>query len=95
MVVYPIVAVGLLIVFGLPRLTTAVPAPLVAIVLITLVTALGNIDVPTVSDKGELPDSLPGFFLPNVPLTMETFQIIAPFSLSMALVGLLVSLMTA
>lgn len=93
--VYPIVAVGLLIVFGLPRLTTAVPAPLVAIVLITLVTALGHIDVPTVSDKGELPDSLPGFFLPNVPLTMETFQIIAPFSLSMALVGLLESLMTA
>ncbi|UVJ39674.1 SulP family inorganic anion transporter [Arthrobacter sp. CJ23] len=93
--VYPIVAVGLLIVFGLPRLTTAVPAPLVAIVAITLVTALGHIDVPTVSDKGELPDSLPGFFLPQVPLTLETFQIIAPFALSMAMVGLLESLMTA
>lgn len=93
--VYPIVIVGLVIVFGLPRLTTAIPAPLVAIVAITLVTALGNIDVPTVSDKGELPDSLPGFFLPNVPLNLETFRIIAPFALSMALVGLLESLMTA
>lgn len=86
-----------MIVFGLPpRITTAIPAPLVAIVAITLVTVLGNIDVPTVSDKGELPDSLPGFFLPNVPpLNLETFQIIAPFALSMALVGLLESLMTA
>lgn len=93
--VYPIVVVGLVIVLGLPRVTTAIPAPLVAIVLITVVTVIGGIDVPTVSDKGELPDSLPGFFLPNVPLTLETFQIIAPFALSMALVGLLESLMTA
>ncbi|MFK4297006.1 SulP family sulfate permease [Arthrobacter sp. GAS37] len=93
--VYPIVAVGLLIVFGLPRITTAVPAPLVAVVALTLVTALSGIRVPTVHDKGELPNSLPGFFLPNVPLTWETFQTIAPFALSMALVGLLESLMTA
>ena len=93
--VYPIVAVGLLIVFGLPRITAAVPAPLVAVVVLTVVTALAGIRVPTVHDKGELPNSLPGFFLPNVPLTWETFQTIAPFALSMALVGLLESLMTA
>lgn len=93
--VYPIVAVGLLIVFALPRITTAVPAPLVAVVSLTIVTALAGIRVPTVHDKGELPNSLPGFFLPNVPLTWETFQAIAPFALSMALVGLLESLMTA
>ena len=93
--VYPIVAVGLLIVFGLPRITTAVPAPLVAVVALTIVTALAGIRVPTVQDKGELPNSLPGFFLPNVPLTWETFQTIAPFALSMALVGLLESLLTA
>ncbi|MHC6223043.1 SulP family inorganic anion transporter [Arthrobacter sp. MMS24-S77] len=93
--VYPIVAVGLLIVFGLPRITTAVPAPLVAVVALTIVTALAGINVPTVHDKGELPNSLPGFFVPNVPLTWETFQTIAPFALSMALVGLLESLMTA
>ena len=93
--VYPIVGVGLLIVFGLPRITTAVPAPLVAVVALTIVTALAGLRVPTVHDKGELPNSLPGFFLPNVPLTWETFQTIAPFALSMALVGLLESLLTA
>ena len=93
--VYPIVAVGLLIVFALPKITTAVPAPLVAIVLLTLATVLAGIKVPTVSSKGGLPDSLPGFFLPQVPLNWETFSIIAPYALSMALVGLLESLMTA
>jgi sulfate permease, SulP family len=93
--VYPIVAIGLLIVFVLPRITAAVPAPLVAVVVLTIVTALAGLRVPTVHDKGELPNSLPGFFLPNVPLAWETFQTIAPFALSMALVGLLESLMTA
>lgn len=93
--VYPLVAVGLVIVVALPRLTSAVPSPLVAIVVLTLFAALANVDVPAVRDKGQLPESLPTFFLPNVPLTLETFQILAPFALSMALVGLLESLMTA
>lgn len=93
--VYPIVAVGLLIVFALPKFTTAVPAPLVAIVLLTLATVLAGIDVPTVSDEGELPRSLPGFFFPQVPLNWDTLRIIAPYALSMALVGLLESLLTA
>jgi SulP family sulfate permease len=94
-VVYPLVVVGLAIIFGLPRLTTAVPAPLVAIVLLTLVTVLASITVPTVGDEGELPDSLPALLLPDVPLTFETLRIIAPFAVTMALVGLLESLMTA
>ena len=93
--VYPLVAVGLVIVVGLPRLTSAVPSPLVAIVALTLFAVLANIDVPAVQDKGELPESLPTLFIPNVPLTLETLQTIAPFALSMALVGLLESLMTA
>ena len=93
--VYPLTAAALLIVFGLPRLTSAVPAPLVAIVVLTLVTVLGAVDVPTVGDKGALPDSLPFLFLPNVPVSLETLQIIFPFSLAMAFVGLLESLMTA
>jgi SulP family sulfate permease len=93
--VYPLVAAGLLIVVALPRLTTAVPSPLVAIVALTLFAVLAGIDVPAVQDKGRLPESLPTLFVPNVPLTLETFQIIAPFALSMALVGLLESLMTA
>lgn len=93
--VYPMVAVGLLIIFGLPRLTRAVPAPLVAIVVLTVYAVLANVLVPTVGDKGELPESLPSLFFPNVPLTLETLQIIAPFALALAAVGLLESLMTA
>ncbi|MFE5837048.1 SulP family inorganic anion transporter [Arthrobacter sp. NPDC056493] len=93
--VYPLVAAGLLIVVGFRRITTAVPSPLVAIVLLTVLTVVAGIDVPAVQDKGQLPESLPTLFIPQVPLTWETFQTIAPFSLSMALVGLLESLMTA
>ncbi|MBO1750515.1 SulP family inorganic anion transporter [Actinotalea sp. BY-33] len=93
--VYPLVAVGLIIVFGLPYLTKAVPAPLVAIVVLTGVTVLMAIAVPTVGDEGELPRSLPSLVVPDVPFTLETFQIIAPYALTMALVGLLESLMTA
>ncbi|WP_462418284.1 SulP family inorganic anion transporter [Kytococcus sp. Marseille-QA3725] len=93
--VYPLVAVGLAIILLLPRLTTAVPAPLVAIVLITAAAMAFGWTVPTVGDMGELPDSLPSLFLPDVPLTLETLRIIGPFALTMALVGLLESLMTA
>lgn len=93
--VYPLLALALLIVFGLPRLTSAVPAPLVAIVVLTLITVLASIAVPTVGDKGALPDSLPSLFIPDVPFTLETLQVIFPFALAMAFVGLLESLMTA
>ena len=93
--VYPLVILGLVIVFGLPKLTKAVPAPLVAIVVLTLITVFAAVAVPTVGDKGELPDSLPTLFIPNVPFSLETLQIIFPFALAMAFVGLLESLMTA
>ncbi|MHC5558584.1 SulP family inorganic anion transporter [Kocuria sp. U4B] len=94
-VVYPLTAVGLLIVFVFPKLTTVVPAPLVAIVVITAIVVPLGLEVPTVGDKGELPDSLPSLVLPDVPFTLETLRIIAPYALTMALVGLLESLMTA
>jgi len=93
--VYPLVAIGLVILVFLPRLTKVVPAPLVAIVLLTVATVVTALNVPTVGDQGELPRSLPSLFIPNVPLTGETFAIIAPYALAMALVGLLESLMTA
>ncbi|HEX7201503.1 MAG TPA: SulP family inorganic anion transporter, partial [Arthrobacter sp.] len=93
--VYPLAALALVIVFGLPKLTNAVPAPLVAIVVLTLITVLASIAVPTVGDKGELPESLPSLFIPNVPFTLETLQVIFPFALAVAFVGLLESLMTA
>ena len=93
--VYPMVALGLVIMMVLPRLTTMVPAPLVAIVVITTLVVGAGWDLPSVSDQGELPSSLPALLLPQVPLTLETLQIIAPYALAMALVGILESLMTA
>jgi len=94
-VVYPLIAVGIAVMVGLPRVSQAVPAPLVAIVALTLFTVLVAVTVPTVGDEGELPESLPSLFFPNVPLTVETLQIIAPYAIAMALVGLLESLLTA
>lgn len=93
--VYPLVVVGVLVIYLFPKLTKAVPAPLVAIVLLTAVTVYAGLNVPTVGDQGELPDSLPFFALPNVPLNLETLKIIAPYALAVAFVGLLESLLTA
>ncbi|MFG6475528.1 SulP family inorganic anion transporter [Microbacterium sp. P06] len=93
--VYPLVVVGLLIMFLLPRLTRVVPAPLVAILLLTGAVVVFSISVPTVGDQGQLPQSLPELFFPQVPLTLDTLRIIAPYALAMAVVGLLESLMTA
>ncbi|WP_087486113.1 SulP family inorganic anion transporter [Brachybacterium massiliense] len=93
--VVPLVAAGLLIIIGFPRLTRAVPAPLIAIVVLTVVVLVAGWRVPNVSDQGELPQSLPSLLLPDVPFTLETLQIIAPFAMAMALVGLMESLMTA
>ncbi len=93
--VYVMVALGIAVMVLLPRVTLVVPAPLVAIVLLTAFTVVAAITVPSVGDEGELPDSLPSLFVPDVPLNLETLQIIAPYALGMALVGLLESLMTA
>ena len=93
--VYPLVVVGLVILVAWPRFTTVVPAPLVAIVLLTVVVVAVGWDVPNVRGEGELPDSLPTLGLPDVPWTLETLRIIAPYALAMALVGLMESLMTA
>jgi sulfate permease, SulP family len=93
--VYGLVALGLIILIFMPRITRVIPAPLIAIVVVSLVVVFTAITVPTVGDEGELPQSLPELLTPNVPLTPETFNIIAPYALAMALVGLLESLMTA
>ncbi len=93
--VYPMVAIGIGIMVFLPKLSTVVPAPLVAIVLLTAATALFSLNVPNVGDEGELPSSLPSLLLPDVPFTFDTLKIIAPYALAVALVGLLESLMTA
>lgn len=78
-----------------PRLTRAVPSPLVAIVLLTVVAFYAGFDVRTVGDMGELPTAFPSFWPPDVPFTLETLKIIFPYSLTMAAVGLLESMMTA
>ena len=93
--VYPLTAAGLAIIYLLPRITTVVPAPLISIIVVTALALVFALNVPTVGDKGQLPDALPTLFLPDVPFTLETFQIVAPYALGMALVGLLESLMTA
>ncbi|TFY96246.1 SulP family inorganic anion transporter [Ramlibacter rhizophilus] len=93
--VYAVTAAGLAIIYGLPRITRAVPSPLVAIVVLTGVALALDLDIRTVGDMGALPDSLPVFLLPDVPLTWQTLQIILPYSLTLTVVGLLESLMTA
>jgi sulfate permease, SulP family len=94
-IVYPLVAVGVAMLVFLPRFVRVVPAPLVVIVLLTVVAVAMGLEVPTVGDKGELPDSLPSWFIPDVPFNLDTLRIIAPYAFAMAIVGLLESLMTA
>ncbi|BBZ62476.1 SulP family inorganic anion transporter [Mycolicibacterium monacense] len=93
--VYPLVAVGIAMIVLLPKVTTAIPAPLVAIVLLTGACLTFGWSVPTVGDEGELPNTLPSFLLPDVPYTLDTLGVIAPYALTMAIVGLMESLMTA
>ncbi|MGW8989682.1 SulP family inorganic anion transporter [Streptomyces zhihengii] len=93
--VYPLIAAGLALMVFFPKVTTVVPAPLVSIVVLTVITIGAAIAVPTVGDKGELPSALPLPGLPDVPFTLETLTTIAPYAFAMALVGLMESLMTA
>lgn len=92
---YAMVAGGLAIIYLFPRLTTAVPSPLVAILVLSATSIGLGLPVHTVGDMGKLPEGLPTFGLPQVPLTLETLRIILPYSLTMAAVGLLESLLTA
>ncbi|BBC68197.1 sodium-independent anion transporter [Mycobacterium marinum] len=94
-VVYPFVIVGLLLMVFLPKLTTVVPAPLVAIVVLTAAAVAFSVEIPNVGDEGQLPSSLPTLLVPHVPFALETLSIIGPYALAMALVGLLESLLTA
>ncbi|MCG2633403.1 MAG: SulP family inorganic anion transporter [Gammaproteobacteria bacterium] len=94
-VVYAMVAGGLGIIYLFPYITRSVPSPLVAIGVLTAA-ALGlNLDIRTVGDMGQLPDSLPIFLLPDIPLNLETLWIILPVAATLAAVGLLESMMTA
>ncbi|MEZ5800938.1 MAG: SulP family inorganic anion transporter [Nitratireductor sp.] len=91
---YALVAAGLAIIYLFPNLTKAIPSPLVTIIVLTILTVWFGWDVRTVGDLGELPDTLPVFLIPDIPFTLETLTIIAPYSFAVAVVGLLESLMT-
>ncbi|AOD16121.1 SulP family inorganic anion transporter [Xanthomonas fragariae] len=93
--VYAVCVAALAIIYLLPRFTTVIPSPLVAIVVLTAVCVYWRIDIRTVGDMGHLPDSLPTFLLPNVPMRWDTLRILLPVSTTLAVVGLLESLMTA
>lgn len=92
---YAMVAGALAIIYLFPRFTKAVPSPLVAIIVITVISVMTGSDVRTVGDMGELTSKLPVFLLPDIPLNFETLQIIFPYSLSIAVVGLVETLLTA
>ncbi|MUV37970.1 putative sulfate transporter YbaR [Lentibacillus sp. JNUCC-1] len=92
---YAMVAGALAIIYILPRITKAVPSPLVAIIVITVIAITTGSGVRTVGNMGELTQALPIFMIPDIPLTFETLQIIFPYSLSIAIVGLVESLLTA
>ena len=92
---YAVLAAGLAIIYIVPRVTTAVPSPLVCILVLTIACTAFNLPVETVADLGRLPDSLPFFSWPSVPLTLETLMIIGGPAIAIAMVGLLESMMTA
>lgn len=96
--VYALVGLGLAVIYlfpYVPYVGRSLPAPLVCILLVTLLVALFGWEVKSVGDMGELPDTLPVFLIPNIPFSLDTLLIILPYALAMAAVGLLESMMTA
>ncbi|VXB10329.1 SulP family inorganic anion transporter [Curtobacterium sp. 8I-2] len=94
-IVWPLTALGIAIIVGFPFLTKAIPAPLIAVVVITGITMVFSVAVPTVGDEGALPTALPGFNGIVAPFSFETLQIIAPYAFGVAIVGLIETLLTA
>jgi SulP family sulfate permease len=92
---YAMIALGLAIIYGAPKVTTAIPSPLICIVVLTLVSAFIPMPLRVVADLGRLPDSLPALTFPHVPFAWDTLVIVAPYAFAMAMVGLLESMMTA
>lgn len=92
---YVFVAITLVMVYVLPRFIKSIPAPLIAIISLTAITIYFQLDMRTVGDLGNITQTLPSFFIPDVPFNLETLQIIFPYSIALAIVGLLESLLTA
>ncbi|WP_242967861.1 SulP family inorganic anion transporter [Tepidibacter mesophilus] len=94
-ITYIFVAITLLIVYILPKFIKSIPAPLIAIISLTAVSIFVNLDLRTVGDLGSITRSLPVFFVPDIPFSLETLKIIFPYSMALAIVGLLESLLTS
>ncbi|KPF54729.1 sulfate transporter [Novosphingobium sp. AAP1] len=92
---YALIAAGLAIIYLAPRITTAIPSPLICIVALTAISMAFPMPVHTVADLGRLPATLPSLTWPGVPMAWETLRIVMPYALAMAAVGLLESMMTA
>ena len=99
--IWILVIFGLIIIYGLPRITRLIPSQLVAIVLLTVISTGFNLDIPTVKDLGDLPQGLPTFNIPfgsitegKVPFNLATFGIVLPTSLAISLVGLMETFLT-
>ncbi|MDS9471372.1 SulP family inorganic anion transporter [Sporosarcina pasteurii] len=95
MMTYIFAVVTLILVYAIPRFFTLIPAPLLAIIIMTVIAFLSGVNLQTIGDLGTMPSTLPVFFLPDIPLNFETLKIILPYSLALAIVGLLESLLTA
>lgn len=94
-ITYVFVAATLAIVYILPRFFTAIPAPLIAILVLSGIVMYTGMDMQNVGSLGTISQTLPTFFLPDVPLNFETLQIIFPTALALSIIGLLESLLTA
>lgn len=94
-ITYVFAIITLILVYVIPRFFTMIPAPLIAIVVMTSIAIFGGIQLQTIGDLGTMPNSLPTFFLPDIPLNLETLQIILPYAFALSVVGLLESLLTA
>lgn len=92
---YVFAIVTLILVYVIPRYFTLIPAPLIAIVVMTVIAFVSGVKLQTIGDLGTMPSTLPAFLLPDIPLNYETLKIILPYSVALAIVGLLESLLTA
>lgn len=88
-------AIGVAIIYLFPKITKVIPSPIVSIIIITLIVYLFNINIKTLGDMGKITNQLPKFLVPNIPFNLNTLMIILPYSISVALVGIVESLLTA
>lgn len=92
---YVFAIITLILVYAIPRFFTFIPAPLIAIVVMTTIALFSGVKLQTIGDLGTMPNTLPIFFLPDIPINLETLKIILPYSLALSIVGLLESLLTS